>query len=157
MLVTVVGVVLFQYIGESKLDILFSEVKAYRKSKHFAELLGFCAKFKTLAPYNAMLVQMQRPGARFVLTQRQWKTQYNRVPKYNARPIVLLMPFGPVEFVFEIGDTVPKEENTLFAAPSDDDILNEIAEPFKVKQAVSKKTLDTLIDNVWGETGIDDE
>lgn len=133
---------------ESKLDVLWKDVVQYRSGEHFKKILDACVRFRTLAPYNAMLVQMQRPGARFVLTQRQWKTQYNRVPKYNARPIVLLMPFGPVEFVFEIGDTVPKEENTLFAAPSDDDILNEIAEPFKVKQAVPKKTLDTLIDNL---------
>ena len=89
---------------KSKLDILFSEVKAYRKSKHFAELLGFCAKFKTLAPYNAMLVHLQRPHARFVLTPSEWR-KYNRKVRAHARPLVILVPFGPVDFVFEIQDT----------------------------------------------------
>lgn len=38
-------------------------VKSYRNSSGFKKLLDFVGHFPYLAPYNAMLVQMQKPGA----------------------------------------------------------------------------------------------
>lgn len=134
---------------DSNLDILWQNVVQYRSCKHFQDVLNACARFKNLAPYNAMLVQMQRPGgAKYVLTQQQWENKYGRVLKPNARPIITLAPFGPVSFVFEIEDTMRQEKDGRFWGPSDDDILDEIAEPFKIKQEVSQRLLDKLINNL---------
>ena len=88
-----------------KVDILFESVEEYRTSANFQKLLEFCAMFKMLAPFNAMLVQFQMPQARYVLTATEWRDMYQRGIKANARPLVVLFPFGPVNFVFEISQT----------------------------------------------------
>lgn len=133
---------------EGNLDLLLKRVIQYRSSEHFQEILKACTKFRNLAPYNAMPIEMQRPGSMYVLTQDQWEKRYNRVLKPNARPLIILVPFGPVEFVFEIGDTMQSERNGTLFGPSDEDILNEIAEPYKIKQDVPLRTLDNLIKNL---------
>lgn len=129
---------------KSNLDTLWSRVAQYRSSKRYMEMMHACASFRELAPYNAMLVQMQRPSARYVLTEKQWKDRYRRNIKPNARPMIILVPFGPVEFVFDISDTV---DDNLFKE-TDESILDRIAEPYKTKRPVEKKLLDTFIGNV---------
>lgn len=67
-----------------------------------------------------MLAMIQRPGATMVGTIDQWK-EINRHIKPNAVPIVILHPFGPVRFVYELGDTAGKlvpaqDKNSLFAS-----------------------------------------
>ena len=133
---------------ESNLDQLIKKVRHYRSGEHFKEILNACSRFRNLAPYNAMLIEMQRPGSEYVLTREQWEERYNRVIKPNARPLIILVPFGPVEFVFEIGDTKQMKKDGIPQGPSDMDILNEIAEPYKIKQDVPKKLLDNLRRNL---------
>ncbi len=115
---------------KNKLDVLFTEVIEYRRSDRFRELLKFCAQFKTLAPYNAMLVQLQMPHARFVLTPREWK-KYNRKVRKNARPLVILVPFGPVDFVFEIQNTYTPKLDSLHSL-SNEYIIDQVERPFRV-------------------------
>ena len=78
---------------KQKVDELFHSIGKYRKSSEFLELLNFCRKFHYLSPYNAMLVQIQRPGARLVLTAGKWKSSYNIGVKQAARPLMILIPF----------------------------------------------------------------
>jgi hypothetical protein len=132
----------------SNLDNLWRDVIHYRSSKQFKAVLEACSQLRHIAPYNAMLVEMQRPGARYVLTKKEWEKRYNRVLKENARPLVILFPFGPVEFVFDIADTMQNEENRLPIGLSNNEILDEIARPFKTKNNVSDDILNTLIDNL---------
>lgn len=54
------------------IDELFQSVRAFASSERFGELLQFTAHFKQYAPYNAMLIYIQRPGARCVLPPRWW-------------------------------------------------------------------------------------
>lgn len=129
---------------KSSLDTLWNRVAQYRNSTQFYEMMRACASFRDFAPYNAMLIQMQRPGARCVQTERQWKEKYGRNVKPNARPIIILVPFGPVEFVFDIGDTVA---NDMFME-TDESILDKIAEPYKTKKPIDRNTLNTLITNL---------
>ena len=86
-----------------RLDTLFSQVLTYRKTEHFNSFMNRIAGLTTLSPYNAMLVYMQRPGAGEVATAAQWKALGAEI-KEGANPLVILRPFGPVEFVFEEGD-----------------------------------------------------
>lgn len=60
---------------EGNLDLLWKRVIQYRKSECFQEILSACTRFKNLAPYNAMLIEMQRPGSMYVLTKDQWEKQ----------------------------------------------------------------------------------
>lgn len=92
---------------KSTIDQLFEDVKRYRKGPEFKKKLEFYSKFPYLGVYNAELVSQQRPGARLVLTAEKWVKAFNRKIKTNARPLIILIPFYPVEFVFDITDTKP--------------------------------------------------
>ena len=118
---------------QSGIDELFNSALEYRSSKRFSELLRFCARFKRLAPYNAALVAIQKPGARFVLSAREWRRRYNRVPKTDSRPVIVLQPFGPVAYLFDVGDTVSlSSSEDLFprelSHPYDGDPTQEVSE-----------------------------
>lgn len=130
---------------KNSLDVLWSSAARYRSGKHFRKLMDACVKFRQLAPYNAMLVDMQRPGAKYVLTEKQWHDKYQRSIKPNARPLIILVPFGPVDFVFDISDTVGN--GGLFGR-TDANILDELAEPYRTRKTVDRRTLNTLMRNL---------
>ena len=91
----------------ASINRLFQDVKRYRKSREFMRMLNFYASFPYLGVYNAALVEQQRPGAKMVLTVKKWAELYDRKIKPNARPVIILLPFFPVEFLFDIYDTRP--------------------------------------------------
>lgn len=127
----------------SELDKLFRLVKEYRESRKFKELLNYIASFKNLSPYNAFLVAQQRPGCKFVLTPDEWKRE-GRDIRMHARPLVILWPFGPVSFVYDISDTVLSntKERTLF--DSDDDLIEKLSAPFRAYGRVPLRELNLL-------------
>jgi hypothetical protein len=84
-----------------ELDRLFNDIGTYRKSKELKELFEFIKKFSHIAPYNALLIHIQKPGSIYVATTVEWKRKFNRTVNADARPLVILRPFGPVSFVFE--------------------------------------------------------
>lgn len=75
---------------KDNIDELQFLVKEYRSTEHFKKMLDFIVKCNWLAPYNAMLVEMQLPGAYMVLNAKDW-AKFNRRPKLNARNLVTLM------------------------------------------------------------------
>ena len=87
------------------LDNLFKEVREYRSCDKFKEILDFVKKFRNIAPYNAMLLNIQKPGSKYVATAEEWRRDFGRTVKVGARPLVTLFPFGPVRIVFELNDT----------------------------------------------------
>lgn len=116
-----------------ELDKLFNDIETYRGSERLKELYDFIKKFPEIAPYNAMLIYVQKPGSQFVASAREWKLRFNRTIKPEANPLVMLRPFGPVAFVFELGDTEGKE-------PFPEALIN----PFKVVGEVSVKHFKNL-------------
>jgi hypothetical protein len=78
------------------LDDLFSLARQYRSSGGYASLLSFVSRFRFYAPYNALLVHIQMPGATYVAPARRWLESYGRRIRPEARPIVILQPRGPV-------------------------------------------------------------
>ncbi len=104
-----------------ELDQLFQRVGKYRNGRDLDGLFKFIKKFRKMAPYNAMLLHMQRPGSIYVASAEDWESRFNRTVKPEARPLVLLKPFGPVKFVFDVLDTEGPD-------PFPEDIL----EPFKI-------------------------
>lgn len=59
-----------------------------------------------LAEFNALLIQVQRPGAALTLSERQW-AEYGRRPIPGIGAIVISVPFKPYEAVYEFKDTEP--------------------------------------------------
>lgn len=135
-----------RYSQQEEIERLFTDVRNYRNSDSFRELITFCAKFKQLSPYNAWMAQLQCPMARFLLTEKEWRNRYNRKLCANARPIIILVPFGPIGMVFDISDTIPVENN-LFAF-SNDEILSSLARPYRTTGKIDNTTLDRMLNNL---------
>ena len=103
----------------SLLDDLFAKSRLYRKSKDYGELLDFVVRLRNFAPFNAMLLQVQKPGLSYAASERDWYVRFGRTPKEAARPLLILWPFGPVALVYDVmdtdGDELP-EDVTSFVA-----------------------------------------
>ncbi|MCW5976731.1 MAG: ImmA/IrrE family metallo-endopeptidase [Bryobacteraceae bacterium] len=89
----------------SLLDQLLSDSRLYTQSKDFKDLLDFVARMRNFAPFNAMLLQVQKPGLRFAASAHDWKVRFERKPKEGARPLLILWPFSPVALVYDVVDT----------------------------------------------------
>ena len=101
------------------IDQLFKSALDKKEPDAFTQFLEFANTFNNLSIYNSMLVRIQRPGATMVGTRDQWK-EIERQVLPDAVPIIILWPFSPVRFVFELADTAGKElpgrdDNPLFA------------------------------------------
>lgn len=127
----------------STIDQLFKDVKRYRKCSEFQKRLDFYSSFPYLGVYNAELVAQQRPGARFVLTAKKWSEKYNRIIKANARPLIILVPFHPVDFLFDVTDTKPIDNNKKI---DDNAVIERIIERFMYDY---KRGVFFYMDNLW--------
>jgi len=121
------------------LDELFSLTCQYKSSGSYRSLLDFVSRFRFYSPFNAMLIHVQMPGARFVAPPSRWVDKYGRRIKEGARPLVILQPMGPVMFVFDVSDTEP----TKYAKP----LPREVEKPFEVLSGHIGKRLDVIIEN----------
>ncbi len=87
------------------LDKLLSDSKLYTKGKDYQELLDFVVHLRNFAPFNAMLLQIQKPGLAYAASADDWLERFGRRPKEGARPLLILWPFGPVALVYDEVDT----------------------------------------------------
>jgi hypothetical protein len=87
------------------LNSLLQRAKLYGRSDSYLELLDFVNRLPHIAPFNALLLNIQKPGLRFAAFERDWQIRLNRTVKEGARPLVILWPFGPVAFMYDVEDT----------------------------------------------------
>ena len=93
------------YLDDAEaVDDLFRQALDKMGHGAFGDFLDFLARFRRHSIFNAMLIRVQRPGALAVGSRQQW-ARFGRTPRSDAVPIIILQPFGPVEFVYEQGDT----------------------------------------------------
>ena len=121
------------------LDELVNLAHQYTASKSYRELIEFISRFRFYSPYNAMLIHIQRPGAKFVAPAHRWIWQYGRTIRPEAHPLVILQPMGPVMFVFDVDDTEPGED----ARP----LPREVEKPFEVRGGKVDNQLERTIEN----------
>ena len=93
----------------SLLDRLFSDSRLYTSSADYMKLLEFVVRLRNFAPFNAMLLQVQKPGLSYAASAHDWETRFGRRPKEGARPLLILWPFGPVALVYDVLDTEGEE------------------------------------------------
>lgn len=120
---------------QTALDELFSAAKKYRRSANYMELMEFISRFHTYSPFNAMLVHIQMPGAKYVLTAKRWRDGYGRTPVEHAQPLVMLQPMSPVMFGFDVSQTE--------GAPLPAGFLS----PFQVKGKIDPRCVDLTVTN----------
>lgn len=87
------------------IDQLIAATKLYDSSAAIQELLAFTIRLREFAPFNAMLLHIQKPGLTHAATAHDWWHRFGRVPKKGTRPLLVLRMKGPVDFVFDVQDT----------------------------------------------------
>lgn len=106
-------------IARNLLDQLLTDSQLYTQSQDYKNLLDFVVRLRNFAPFNAMLLQIQKPGLSFAASAYDWCERFGRIPTEGARPLVILWPFGPVAFVYDVLDTegkdLPKDVASFFA------------------------------------------
>lgn len=135
------------------LDHLLSEARLYHDSASYKELLGFVVKLRNVAPFNAMILQVQKPGVTYVASAHDWRERFERRPKPDARPLLILWPFAPVVTVYDILDTEGKdlpEDATMF--PATGEITDKRLAQF-IKRVERKSIIVSFIDRGDGEAG----
>lgn len=109
----------------SLLDQLLTDSRLYTRSKDYKELLDFVVRLRNFAPFNAMLLQVQKPGLSYAASALDWQARFGRTTKEGARPLLILWPFGPVALVYDVQDTegkpLPQDVATFFAQGAIDD------------------------------------
>lgn len=89
----------------SLLDQLLSDAKLYTRSEDFLAVMACAARMRNFAPFNALLLQIQKPGVMYAASAMDWRERFKRFPKEGARPLLILWPFGPVVLVYDVADT----------------------------------------------------
>lgn len=129
---------------KENIDQLQFHIEAYRQSDEYRMMRDFIGRFKYLAPYNAMMVDMQRPGAKLVLRASDWQKRHNRKIRPNAQKLIVLVPFGPIECMYDIEDTEPIGDQLI----SDDKIIQGYQEIYDAKGKVTDELYKVFMDNL---------
>jgi hypothetical protein len=87
------------------LDALLTDSRLYHKTADYKALLDFVVRLRNFAPFNAMLLQVQKPGLTYAASAADWRIRFGRKPKEGARPLLILWPFAPVALVYDVMDT----------------------------------------------------
>ncbi len=88
----------------SAVDELVRSALAYNTPARLKELMEFSRRLRQFAPYNTMLLHVQKPTLRYAATVREW-AKIGRTIIAASRPLVVLKFMGPVDFVFDVEDT----------------------------------------------------
>ncbi len=94
-----------QQVTIERLDQLFRDILERKDSTQLKKFLQFTERMPMHAPFNNGLVFAQNPNCTYYATAKQWRDRFRREVRYGARPAVILVPFGPVEFVYDVEDT----------------------------------------------------
>lgn len=103
---------LFEHAGQGRearkralLGQLIAATRLYHTSGAVIDLMAFAARLRAFAPFNAMLLHVQRPGLTHAATAEDWAKRFGRAPKLGTRPLLVLRTKGPVDFVLDVLDT----------------------------------------------------
>ena len=119
---------------------LFRRSARYCHAEEYKRFLDFVGRFSQYSPYNAALLHVQNSGVSFTATRRQWRDRFDRVPEPGARPYVILQPFGPVLFVYDLSDTEPRSEEA-------EELPKKVTDPFAVEGSLSEDTWTRMLRN----------
>jgi hypothetical protein len=110
--------------ARSLLDQLLTDSRLYTQSKDYKDLLDFVVRLRNFAPFNALLLQVQKPGLKYAASAHDLRERFGRTLKEAARPLLILWPFGPVALVYDVLDTegrpFPEDVAVFFAQGSID-------------------------------------
>lgn len=92
---------ILQYIIQNKMLDDWSDYGAYM---WFASGLSL---------FNSAVLLVQRPGIGFAASETTWLKDYGRLPKPEARPLLIVKPFAPLDIYYEASDTYSIDNRPL--------------------------------------------
>jgi len=99
---------------------LYRQAISLHSPQELAALAAFVARFRRYSVFNTALIHAQRPAATLLASAVQW-SRLERTVHAGALPIIVLAPFGPVQFLFDEADTsgraLTEVERTTLLAP----------------------------------------
>jgi hypothetical protein len=72
------------------LDQLLIDSKLYKTSQEYQQLLEFTTRMRNMAPFNAMLLQIQKPGLQYAASAYDWSKRFRRTVQEKARPLLIM-------------------------------------------------------------------
>jgi hypothetical protein len=70
---------------------LINDSRLYTQSKDYKDLLDFVVRLRNVAPFNAMLLHVEKPGLSYAASERDWQDRFERhitaILKEGARPV----------------------------------------------------------------------
>lgn len=123
--------------AKSAVNELIESALAYHTPERLGELMEFTSRMPRYAPYNAMLLHVQHPKARYIASAKEW-AEMGLMVKPGARPLVVLQFMGPVRFVFDVAETYG---NALPEA-----VRNAIEDPFRAAGEVPDHVWSRMLD-----------
>ena len=99
-----------------------------RYASSIGDLLDQVASLRQYKPFNGLMTVLQCPKAKHLLTLEEWRTRWGRRVKPGENPIVLLVPHGPVKFVFDVSQTEDPDGSQVLPP--------HLANPFEMKDVV---------------------
>lgn len=128
------------------LDQLLNDSRLYTKSKDYKELLDFTVRLRNFAPFNAMLLQVQKPGLSYAASAYDWRFRFGRYPKKDARPLLILWPFAPVVLVYDVidteGDELPEDVASFLSVGDIDELKFAIFPRLLAKKSIKWNAFD---------------
>ncbi|GAC1470029.1 MAG: hypothetical protein PVSMB11_05870 [Desulfuromonadaceae bacterium] len=76
-------------IAKSLLSNLLDQSRLYHQSKDYKELLDFITRLRNFAPFNAFLLNLQKPGLRFAASQYAFRKRSEGGSTSAAHPLAL--------------------------------------------------------------------
>jgi len=136
-----------EQITRSLLDKLLADSRLFKKSDDYKQLLDFVICMPNFAPFNAMLLQVQKPGLSYAASAWDWRERFGRNVKQDARPLLILWPFGPVALVYDLLDTEGKDlPRHVYAFPAKGVMTKNDVESFisrMTRKGIETKYVDT--------------
>lgn len=73
----------------------------------------YMARTSRLSIFNAATLLVQKPGLGFAASESVWNKKYNRLIKPEAKPLLVLKPFMPLDVYYEACDTYSLDDEPL--------------------------------------------
>lgn len=124
------------------IDELFHRSLMFKNTKEYLDFFRFIGKVLHYSYYNATLVYSQNHDVIYFGTPSYWEKKFNRKVRPDARPYVIIVPFGPAALAYDLYETEGEE--------TPDELLRKgfRGELFKVYGNFSEELLEKIIKNL---------
>lgn len=110
--------------------VLFDRIYREDLYNDFVDFAIFMRLTKGYSFFNSALILLQRPGALYIESEDVWEKKFNRHVRPDTTPIVVMQPFGPINFVYDFADTygdkIPRRMRDSFNLPQPDPLIGKM-------------------------------